>query len=500
MISADQTVVLFRKLADYDISYDASQEIKTELNQATFQVNGNVYGLIQPRSKEEVVLTLKAANELKIPLYPISQGKNWGYGSAVPPGEGAVILSLQKLNKIIDFDDEKGVIVFEAGVTFQQVQNFLLKRKSRWQLNAPGSTTYASIMANMLSRGLLQGPKLEKWKDVIAMEIVLADGEIIRTDDHHTASAYRSVGSGPDLMPLFHQSNLGIVTEMKLKLDLRPHYWQHLHITWKEDTQSFNSVVSSFRKLTKEKIFAGSLAVHSAEKILSIVSQYPYDLSGGQTPLSESLKNQMLNEIAGGDWFAETAIAAPSNGILEGYKLLVTEAFSQLSIDLHWAEVNMPGPVFHYQTETAPAQMYWRKPTKPPIDIKPERDGCGILWLSPVIPWDTELLEDVFENAQSIVASKGFEVLLTFQFPDDNYSYAIISILYDRNTAGEDGKALEAFYELKAFLDHKKYYSYRHSLLEQPMIVKEDDLRIKFKEIMDPNGIIAPDFYIPHLK
>lgn len=500
MILTEHIEALFRKLTEYQIEFDSSQEVNTELSKATFHVTGSVFGLIRPIGKDQIILILNAANQFKVPIYPISQGKNWGYGSMVPPGKGAAVLSLQKLNKIIHFDNEQGVISLEPGVTFRQIQDFLLEQKSRWQLNSPGSTTQASVVANMLSRGLIQGPKLEKWKDVIAMEIVLANGEIIRTDDQSTISAYRSVGSGPDLMPLFYQSNLGIVTELKLKLDFRPQYWQHLHVTWKEDIQSFSSVVSVFRELIRAKVFVNSLAVHCAEKILSIISQYPYEASKGETPLPILLKEELLKEIGGGDWFMETAITAPDKNILAGYKSYIEEAFIPLSIDLHWAEINTPGPVFHYQTETAPEQVYWRKPNQVPVDVKPEIDGCGILWLSPVIPCHNEILYKVFENVKSIVNAKDFEVLMTFQFPDFNYTYAIISILYDRNVVGEDQKALEAFHELKTFLHEHKFYSYRHSLLEQPMQLGEKDLRIKLKTMIDPNNIIAPDFYISHLK
>ena len=32
------------------------------------------------------------------------------------------------------------------------------------------------------------------------------------------------------------------------------------------------------------------------------------------------------------------------------------------------------------------ASAYWRKKTPPPADMDPDRDGCGLLWCSPVLP------------------------------------------------------------------------------------------------------------------
>lgn len=62
---------------------------------------------------------LTIANQTKVPLYPISTGHIWGYGTALPVKSGTVILDLSNLNQILDFDPVLGVVTVEPGVTQQ---------------------------------------------------------------------------------------------------------------------------------------------------------------------------------------------------------------------------------------------------------------------------------------------------------------------------------------------------------------------------------------------
>ncbi len=495
MISRDQLSLFLQELSEDEIECNSTEEIVTKLSKATFLTKGQALALIEPESTEQIRAVLTRANKFQVPIYPISQGKNWGYGSVVPPGEGAVVLSLKKLNRILNFDSESGVISLEPGVSFRQVQNFLIEQNSRWQLNAPGSTSEASVVANTLSRGLIQGPRPEKWREVIALKILLANGQTIDTETGVSKGSFRPTMTGPDLLPLFFQSNLGIVVEMKLRLDWRPACWQHAHLTWKELNCPLDSMLSTFKMLVRENLVAGNVSLHSAEKILSMTHDYP-DTPTKATPLPKELRDQMLEEIGGGDWFLETAIAAHSETMLSEKRILIEEAMKSLAVDVSWSIPNESGPIFHHKTETAPEQMYWRKAKVTSKEIKPEEDGCGVLWISPVLPWHNHELLEVFECIQSITHRKGFETLVTYQFVNVQYVYVIISLLYDRNLPGQDQLALEAFEGIKGYLGSKGYFSYRLSLLEQPLTLVDDDIRLKLKESLDPNNIIAPNFYI----
>ena len=58
---------------------------------ATFATSARVFGILRPDSRELVQECVRIANRWRVPVYPVSSGKNWGYGSRVPPGNGVLI-------------------------------------------------------------------------------------------------------------------------------------------------------------------------------------------------------------------------------------------------------------------------------------------------------------------------------------------------------------------------------------------------------------------------
>src|SRR4029079_15536080 len=58
-----------------------------------------ILGSIYPKNIQEVSESVRIAHQYKIPLYPISTGRNWGYGSATPVRDNCIILNLSKMNR-----------------------------------------------------------------------------------------------------------------------------------------------------------------------------------------------------------------------------------------------------------------------------------------------------------------------------------------------------------------------------------------------------------------
>src|ERR1700685_2459394 len=59
-------------------------------------------GAVAPYTVEQVQAVIKTANEHKIPVYPISTGKNLGYGGSAPNLSGSVVLDLERMNRILE--------------------------------------------------------------------------------------------------------------------------------------------------------------------------------------------------------------------------------------------------------------------------------------------------------------------------------------------------------------------------------------------------------------
>src|SRR5690606_3360605 len=70
---------------------------------------------------EQVQGVVKICNSYKIPVWTISTGRNFGYGSAAPVQRGQVILDLKKMNKILKIDPDMCYALVEPGVTYQQL-------------------------------------------------------------------------------------------------------------------------------------------------------------------------------------------------------------------------------------------------------------------------------------------------------------------------------------------------------------------------------------------
>src|SRR6218665_484212 len=59
---------------------------------------------------------MQIAQQFRAPVYPISTGKNWGYGSSLPATDGCTIIDLSRLQKIIAFDPEFGIATIEPEI------------------------------------------------------------------------------------------------------------------------------------------------------------------------------------------------------------------------------------------------------------------------------------------------------------------------------------------------------------------------------------------------
>jgi FAD/FMN-containing dehydrogenase len=72
-----------------------------------------------PSSVSEVQAIVRWANEFKIPIYPISMGRNLGYGGSAPRVPGSVVIDLgRNMNKVLKFDGDNASCMVEPGVSY----------------------------------------------------------------------------------------------------------------------------------------------------------------------------------------------------------------------------------------------------------------------------------------------------------------------------------------------------------------------------------------------
>ena len=72
-----------------------------------------VSAAVAPANVEEVQAVMRIANTFKIPIYPISTGKNLGYGGSAPAYSGSVVLDLKRMNRVLEVNEKNAYALVE---------------------------------------------------------------------------------------------------------------------------------------------------------------------------------------------------------------------------------------------------------------------------------------------------------------------------------------------------------------------------------------------------
>ena len=173
-----------------------------------------------PRSTRSIADILRFANRHNIEV--TARGAGYGYVGGCVPSRGGIVLSLARMNRIIEISARDFVAVVQPGVITQRLQD-AVERHGLYYPPDPASRADCSIGGNIATNA--GGPRCLKYgvtRDyVLGLEVVLADGSVARLG----ARTHKNK-TGFDLHRLFVGSEglLGIVTEATLKLLPLPPY------------------------------------------------------------------------------------------------------------------------------------------------------------------------------------------------------------------------------------------------------------------------------------
>jgi glycolate oxidase len=184
-------------------SYDATPQFQSMPN-----------GVIAPRNTQEISEIVKICHEHNIPIVPRGSGTNLCAGTC--PTEGGLVILFKHMNHILEIDEENLTVTVQPGVITLDMINEVEARGLFYPPD-PSSMKISTIGGNINENsGGLRGLKYGVTRDyVIALEIVLANGDIIRTGGKLAKDV-----AGYDLTRLFvgSEGTLGIITEATLKL------------------------------------------------------------------------------------------------------------------------------------------------------------------------------------------------------------------------------------------------------------------------------------------
>ncbi|MGG0719439.1 glycolate oxidase subunit GlcD [Robertmurraya massiliosenegalensis] len=208
-------------------------------------------GVVSPRNTEEVAELVKICNEQHIPIVPRGSGTNLCGGTC--PTEGGIVFLFKHMNQILEIDEENLTATVQPGViTLDLIK--AVEEKALFFPPDPGSMKSSTLGGNINENsGGLRGLKYGVTRDyVIALEIVLANGSIIRTGGKLAKDV-----AGYDFTRLYvgSEGTLGIITEATLKLVPIPETKKTMLALY-EDLESAAKTVS---KIIANKIIPATL-------------------------------------------------------------------------------------------------------------------------------------------------------------------------------------------------------------------------------------------------
>ena len=184
----------------------------------TKQYRGSSNLVIQPTSTQEISSVLQYCNSHQLSVVP--QSGNTGLVGGSIPIQDEVILSLKKMNKILDFDRTNGILTCEAGAVLQDIQMFLHDNShiSPIDLGAKGTCLIGgNVSTNAGGQHYYRFGSLHA--NVLGLEVVLADGTIL-----NLMNSNRKDNTGYDMKHLFigAEGTLGVISKVVLSCPRKP--------------------------------------------------------------------------------------------------------------------------------------------------------------------------------------------------------------------------------------------------------------------------------------
>lgn len=509
---------------------------EADYGECTMGATRRIPAAVRPRSVRDVPPILRIAARRRIPVYPISSGHNWGYGSANPVRDDCVILDLSGLDGIQDFDAELGVVTVEPGVTQEQLRRFLDEHRADYLVPVTGAGPTCSLLGNALERGYGITPLTDHFGAVTAIEAVLPDGRIYRTPLSELGAPevdrLFKWGIGPYLDGLFAQGNYGVVVRITLALAPAPESMVAFIFGAREE-QALERLVPAVRQvLTTLGGTVPAINVLNRQRMLSMMMPFPEgDAPNGVLPrqaverLAQARGVQAWNGV-GAVYGSHEVVRAARKTL----RRLLRGAADRLVFVTPWRVAQMrrlssvlPGAqrtrlrgmsdtlaatldiMNGRPSEVALPLAYWRSGRRPApgIAMNPARDGCGLIWYAPLVPMRAEAARRYLKMVEEICPRFGINPLVTLTAINERCFDSTVPLLFDRGDPDAVSRAQECFEALFHAGQAQGFVPYRLNIDAMELLETQGspfwDVASRFKQAVDPGHLIAPGRYVPEL-
>ena len=200
-----------------DIKVDSLNKEKYRNDWST-NYQSDPLAIVFPREANQVHETIKLCNDLDFPL--IGSGGRTGLSGGASALSNELIISFDKMNKIIDFDESTKTVLCESGLITEQLQSFAIENNLFYPVDF-SSAGSSQIGGNIATNA--GGIKVIKYgstaKYVKGLNIITGNGNNISTDNSLVKNA-----TGPDINYCFIGSEgiFGLTTSCRIQLINQP--------------------------------------------------------------------------------------------------------------------------------------------------------------------------------------------------------------------------------------------------------------------------------------
>ena len=448
---------------------------------------------IAPDGVAQVQKIIEIANAYKIPLWTISTGRNFAYGGPAPRKQGYVVLDLKRMNRILEVNEKYGYALVEPGVSYLQMYAYLQEKGIKLWID-PAAPGWGGIMGNTLDHGAGYTPYGDHLIMQCGMEVVLADGTVVRTGQGAlTGSSQWQVSKfayGPYLDGLFTQSNFGVVTKLGIWLMPEPPGYKPFMVTFprEEDLQQIMDVARPLK--VNQLIPNGATAVDLLWEASAKTTRREWYTGDG--PMPTSARQKIADELELGMWNFYAALYGPPPMMENTWEIIEAELSKIPGAKFYF---DRPGdPAWEYRTE-----LMRGKPNMTEFTIMNWVGGGGHINFSPISPPDGADALRQYQMIQTRCHEYGFDYIGEFLIGWRDMHH-ILMLMFDRSNEAERQKAYELFGVLIEDAAAAGYGEYRTHLAFMDQIAQtynENDGALwkthhRLKDALDPNGIFSP--------
>jgi glycolate oxidase len=218
--------------------------------------------VLLPADTSAIAAIARLCNERRVPL--VVRGAGTGYTGGAVPVHGGVVLSMERLNRILEIDDDNLLAVVQPSVITRDLQD-AVEARGLFYPPDPASLKQSSLGGNVAE--CAGGPRAVKYgttkRYVLALEAVLPTGEVIRTG----SKAVKNV-VGYDLTQLLvgSEGTLAIITEITLRLVPKPAVQATLQATF----ASIEAAVDAVSRVLASRVVPATVEIIDQESLAAV--------------------------------------------------------------------------------------------------------------------------------------------------------------------------------------------------------------------------------------